>query len=126
MPAFYRIEKENRLVLSTASGTITPADIFTHQQKLAADPNFDPAFSQLIDVSHITKIEVTTEDIRKLARGNLFSPTSRRAILVGSDATFGLARMFAMLRESEGETGIEVFRSLDGALEWVLARRASA
>jgi hypothetical protein len=126
MPAFYKIEKENRLVLSTASGTITPSDIFTHQEKLSADPDFDPSFSQLIDVSHITKIEVTTEDIRKLAQGTLFSPTSRRAILVSSDAAYGLARMFEMLRESAGETGIEVFRNLDEALEWILTNSASA
>ncbi len=125
MPAFYKIERENRLVLSTASGTITPSDIFNHQEKLGCDPDFDPTYSQLVDVSHVTKIEVTTEDIRRLAQGNLFSPKSRRAILVSSDAAFGFARMFEMLRESAGETGIEVFRSLDEALEWVLANSPS-
>lgn len=126
MPAFYKIEKQNRLVLSTASGIVTMAEVRGHQQKLAIDPDFDPTFSQLMDVSHITKIELTTEDIRRLAQETLFSPTSRRAILVNSDAAFGFARMFQMLRESAGETGIEVFRDLNEALEWVLARRASA
>jgi hypothetical protein len=126
MPAFYKIEKENRLVLSTASGIVTMNEVWGHQQKLAVDPDFDPTFSQLMDVSHITKIELTTEDIRRLAQETLFHPTSRRAILVNSDAAFEFARMFQMLRESAGETGIEVFRDLNDALEWVLARRASA
>jgi hypothetical protein len=126
MPAFYKIEKENRLVLSTASGVVTMAEVLTHQQKLCADPEFDPTFSQLMDVSHITKIELTTEDIHRLAQETLFSPTTRRAILVNCDAAYGFARMFQMLRESAGETGIEVFRDLNDALEWVLAKRASA
>jgi hypothetical protein len=126
MPAFYKIEKENRLVLSTASGVVTMAEVLAHQQKLSADPDFNATFSQLMDVSHITKIELTTEDIRRLAQETLFSPTTRRAILVNSDAAYGFARMFQMLRESAGETGIEVFRELNEALEWVLAKRASA
>jgi hypothetical protein len=125
MPAFYKIEKENRLVLSTASGTITMPEVLAHHQKLSTDPEFDPAFSQLIDVTHVTKIDLTTADIRRLAQNNLFSPTSRRAILVNSDTAFGFARMFEMLRQAAGETGIKVFRNLDEALEWVLASRTA-
>ncbi len=126
MPAFYKIDKQNRLVMSTASGTITMAEALDHHQKLRADPDFDPTFSQLLDVSHVTKIQINTEDIRRLAHAAIFSPTSRRAILVSSDTAFGLARMFELLRETAGDTGIEVFRNLDEALAWVLARTASA
>jgi hypothetical protein len=126
MPAFYKIDKENRLVMTTASGTVSMADAITHRQKLAADPEFDPTFSQLLDLSHMSKIGINAEDIRVLAQDNIFSPGSRRAILVSSDAAFGFARMFELLREAAGETGIEVFRNLDAALDWVLARSASA
>ena len=126
MPAFYKIDRENRLVMTTASGVFTLADILAHEEKLRLDPDFDPSFSQLLDASHITKLEITSEHIRVLAQDSLFSPNSRRALLVSNDAAFGLARMFEMLRESAGDTGIEVFRSLDEALEWVLSRRASA
>ncbi len=126
MPAFYKIDRENRLVMTTASGVFTLADILAHEEKLRLDPDFDPSFSQLLDASHITKLEITSEHIRRLAQDSLFSPDSRRALLVSNDAAFGLARMFEILRESAGDTGIEVFRSLDEALEWVLSRRASA
>jgi hypothetical protein len=125
MPAFYKIEKENRLVLSTASGIITMPEVLAHHQRLSTDSEFDPAFSQLLDVTHITKIDLTTADIRRLAQNNLFSPTSRRAILVSSDTAYGFARMFEMLRQTAGETGIKVFRNLDEALEWVLASRTA-
>ncbi len=126
MPAFYKIDKENRLVMSTASGVITSAEALAHHQNLSADPEFDPSYSQLLDCSHVTKIEVGPDDIRTLAQDNLFSATSRRAILVSSETAFGLARMFEIIRETHGDSGIQVFRNLDAALDWVLARRASA
>jgi hypothetical protein len=33
--------------------------------------------------------------------------------------------MFEMLRENAGETGIQIFRDLDGALDWVLAKNTA-
>ena len=126
MPAFYKIDRENRLVMTTASGTVTLADALAHQEKLRRDPDFDPSFSQLLDVSFVTRLEITREHVRLLAQSSSFLHNSRRAVLVSNDTAYGLARMFEMLRESAGDTGIEVFRSLDEALDWVLARRASA
>jgi hypothetical protein len=52
---------------------------------------------------------------------NIFSPESRRAIVVKNDVQFGLARLFETHRELAGETGIRVFRNLEEALEWVFS-----
>ena len=124
MSVFYNIDKERRLVLSTGSGVFTLADALAHQQRLANDPDFDSSFSQLVDLTHVTSVELTAFDIRKLAQANLFSRGSRRAILATSDVAFGLARMFGALRESAGEDGIHVFRDLNEALDWLFAKRA--
>jgi hypothetical protein len=121
MPAFYKIDKERRVVLSTASGVIALADALAHQDQILADANFDPRYSQLLDFTHVTKIELSTEDVRKLAERSVFWPTSRRAILVSTDLGHGLARLFKMLRENAGEKGIKVFRNLDDVLEWIFA-----
>lgn len=125
MPAHYKIDKERRLVMSTMFGVATLADGLAHQEKLRKDPDFDPSFSQLMDFTHVVKIEITAEDVRTLAQQSIFSPDSRRAMLVSSDLAFGLSRIFEVLRESFGEQGIRVFRNLDDALDWVLARNAS-
>jgi hypothetical protein len=37
-----------------------------------------------------------------------------------------MGRMFEILRENFGERGIRVFRNLDDALEWVLAKNTAA
>lgn len=36
-----------------------------HQDRILADPDFDPSYSQLLDFTHVTKIELSPEDIRK-------------------------------------------------------------
>jgi hypothetical protein len=125
MPFYYKIDKESRLVMSTGSGVLTVADSLAHQDELLKDPEFDPSFSQLMDLTHITKLEHTSDDVRRVAERSVFSPHSRRAILVSADVTFGVARMFEMLRETLGEKGIRVFRELDEALEWVLAKNTA-
>ncbi len=122
MPAFYKIEKERRLVMSSGPGVLTREDILGHQDRLSKDPDFDPHFSQLLDFTHVTQVDITPEDVRLAARKNIFSPHSRRALLVKDDLQFGLARMFEIHRELEGEKGIQVFRTIDEALDWIFVK----
>ena len=126
MPIFYKIDKERRFVMSSVSGVMGIAEGLAHQQKIRNDPDFDPSYSQLMDFTHATRVDLTGEDVRRLAETTIFSPDSRRAILVRGYAEYGLARMFEILRETMGERGIRVFRDLDEALEWVLAKSQRA
>jgi hypothetical protein len=121
MPAFFKIDKERRLVMSTAAGVFTLNDGLGHQDRLLKDPDFSSHFSQLLDFTHVTSIEITPDGVRRLAQRTVFSSDSRRSILVGSDLMFGLARMFLIFRETQGEKGVRIFHSLDEALLWVLA-----
>jgi hypothetical protein len=125
MPAFYKIDKDRRVVITTASGVVSIADGLAHQNKLLNDPDSDPSFSQLMDFTQATQVDLSGEDIRRLARHNIFSPDFRRAILAPSDSVYGFGRMFEILLEMKGERGIRVFRNLDEALEWVLAKSES-
>jgi len=126
MPAFFEIEKHHRLVITSASGVVTMAEALAHNQKLRKDPDFDPSFSQLIDLSNVTKIELNREDILTLAQDPILSDNSRRAILATGDLTFGLARMFEMFRESKGKETIRVFRNRDEARAWALGKNTAA
>ena len=126
MPAYFKVDKERRLVMSTGAGVFTMTDAWAHQENLLKDPDFEPNFSQLWDLTQVTKVDLTSEDLRTLSQRSIFSRDSRRAILVSADVVFGLARMFEAFREYLGEEGIRVFRDLDDALEWVLAKNAAA
>jgi len=120
VPAFYFIDKEHRVVMSSGSGVLTRDDMIGHQNRLLKDPDFDPSFSQLIDFTHVAQVDVTPEDILFLAERHVFSRNSHRAILAESDLTYGLSRMFEMIRDAKGETGVRVFRDRDEALAWAL------
>jgi hypothetical protein len=81
MAAFYKIDKDRRLVLSTAWGVFGLADALSQQRRLAKDPDFDPSYSQIADFTQVRQFDVTTDDIHRFAQGSIFSPVSRRAIL---------------------------------------------
>lgn len=120
MSAFYRIDKERRLVLSSGVGSLTKEDILRHMNLLSLDPDFSADFCQLMDFRQITTVEFGPEEVREFAERNIYSPKARRAILVKNDLEYGLARMFEILRETKGEPGIRVFRSLNEAMDWVV------
>lgn len=126
MPAFYKIDKERRLVLTTGSGVYTLADAVSHMDKLSKDPDFDPSFSQIVDFTQVTRIELSADEIRRLAQRTIFSPHSRRAFIAADEVAFGVGRMFEILRGLEGDKGIRIFRSLEETLDWVFPRGATA
>lgn len=125
MAAFYHIDKERKLVLSTTSGVVTAKDLAGHMERLRKDPDFDPKFSQLADFTHLTHIEVTEEEVAGFAQKCVFDSNSRRAFVVADDTSARLAEQFARLRESAGEHGVRVFRSLDEGVNYILPRIAS-
>lgn len=120
MPAFYTIDKELGLVLSSGSGILTKEDISGHMERLSIDPDFDPKFCQVLDFTNLTAVEIGPDDVRQFAQRDIFSSGSRRAFIVKDDLQYGLARMFGIHRELRGEMGIRVFRNFDEAMDWVL------
>ena len=80
----------------------------------------DPNFAEIVDLTEVTRMNLSADEMRVLAQKSPFSPSARRAIVVpDNDLVFGLARMYEILRELQGETGIRIFHTLDEALSWV-------
>jgi hypothetical protein len=79
MPCRYRIDAERRVVVSTAWGNLTFADMDAHQEQLAVDPLFSPEFNQLVDATAVAGINLSLDEAKKVAGRRLFSSTSRRA-----------------------------------------------
>jgi hypothetical protein len=122
MANYYEIDKERRLITSTASGIITLEEVWAHQEKLDKDPDFDPSFAQLLDVTQVTKLKLSSEDVRRVAESNTFSTNPRLAIVATSSLVYGMARMFQIFREMKGEEKTRVFRDRDEAVAWVLGK----
>ena len=119
MPFDYTLDAPRRCVLTTGSGEFSYKDAKAHMDRLAADPGFDPAFSQLVDFAGITKVALSHDEIYDLASTHVFAPDARRAFVTTTMEQFGLARMFQSYRAAKGETGIRVFTRMEEALAWL-------
>ena len=126
MPAHFVIDEPNRVVFSYACGTLTYFDCTDHMDRLTSDPRFNPDFNQIIDFTDIAHIELTVEQIQELSKRYIFGAKSRRAYVVASDLLYGLSRMFATLRETEGEPGIITFRDIGAAIVWTNVPKQAA
>ena len=118
LPASYTIDTDRTLVVTRIWGAATEDEIFDHGQRLRNDPQFQPDFRQLVDMSELTEIRVGSGVIRDASRNQFFSPGVRRAVVANSDAAFGMARMYAIASENAGQT-IEVFRDINPAKAWL-------
>ena len=52
MPAFYKIDKAHKFVMTMASGVSSLADGLAHQGQMLKDPDFDPSYSQLVSFTN--------------------------------------------------------------------------
>ena len=117
--ARFMIDVDRRMVFSYAQEDFTYADALGHIERLGSDPRFHPDFRQIIDLRDVTDPQISTDQVRALARHNVFNPDSRRAMVAPGDVSYGLARIFDTIRELRGETGIRVVRTLQEGAEWV-------
>lgn len=118
MPATFEIDHDHRLVRSRAWGVLVDDDLAYTQSGVREDPRFEANYRQLFDFTEVTDVRVTREGLSALATRTPFAPTSRRAIVVANDLSFGMARMYQMLAARDPEY-FRVFRSLSSAREWL-------
>lgn len=125
MPVRYIIHKQKRLVITTGWDRITFDEAKAHQDQLLNDPDFDPEFNQLLDGTAATDYALAGDQIRLIVSRRVFSPTSRRALVVSSNYAYGIARMLATYYEmSEVASPMSIFHDRDSALKWLGIRES--
>jgi hypothetical protein len=123
----YTIDKDRKLVGSTAYPILRYADVLEHQKLLLTDDNFQATFSQFADFSNVKEVTLTTEEIRKLAQRDIFAPGSRRAAYAPTPIPHGVLRLFIVFRQlysigdEHGEKEwMHVFDDRRMAIAWLL------
>jgi hypothetical protein len=118
MPADYVIDAGRRTVFSRAWGRLTNDDLLGVQDVLRADPAFDPGYRQLYDFTGVTEIAVSRDAFPALRARTPFDHTARQAFVAGSQAAFGMARMYELLHDLS-EQQFRVFRDANEARRWL-------
>ena len=115
------IDPDKGIVWTTVTGELTLAEIRADMAQLAANPAYRPDLPGLVDMRGVTKF-LTAEETAQLAEQLKSSPKvvnrARRALLVGSELSFGMYRMFEALM-SGGTVEYFVFRDEAEARAWV-------
>lgn len=120
MPCRYIVDKERKLVISIGWDRLTFAEMRGQQEEFAKDPEFNPAFNQLVDLTALTELDLTVEEAKRIARCGMFLPTSRRAVIASNAATYGMGRMMDAYHSiATGREEISVFHDRESALQWL-------
>jgi hypothetical protein len=108
-----------------AHGVLADVDFLEQVRRLVADPDYEAVDRDLFDASEVSALELTSQGV--LAAAELLRaaprPSTRVAIVTASPATFGMGRMYELLR---AEIDVMVFRDRGEALTWLLASSSEA
>jgi hypothetical protein len=119
MPADYKIDTSKRMVFSIAYGNLTDQDVYAHLEKLRNDPDFDPEFSQLADLTNVTHIDdLSTEAIYALAEKDPFDIGSQRAFVAPYNPEFNTFRIYEILTTVHKDV-VVVFKDMEEAYEFL-------
>lgn len=120
MPYTYVIHKERRLVVSTASGRVTFAEITAHLDQVVREPDFHPTFNHFIDWTAATSLDISADEAQAIAKRRDFAPPSRRAFLATAPSIYGMLRLTLTHHEMSGARELTcVFYDRKKALAWL-------
>jgi len=120
----FSIDANARLVSVKFSGNLALNDLRSYISALRQDPNFDPEFSELVDLTAVTSTEIDTAKSALLSEAaDPFSRQSKRAFVVQNEAVYHVVRIYQMMREGEDAAGIKLFRTLEEARVWLVVGR---
>lgn len=114
----YVIDRDRRLIVTTAEGIVTTAEVRAKLDRLFSDPAFDPHLDELIDATGVREMQVPSADVLEFLNVCLLERTSRTAWVVRKSGKWSmLAHMFAAWMSTHGEC--RVFHDTPSALEWI-------
>lgn len=115
MPAVVKIDRQRKLVCSTFYGEVNDEELLRHRLAIAADPDFDPDFSEIVDFSGVTLPAISESTLAAMAGlKSVFSESVPHVVVAPADLPFQLARRYQGLARAT-RPNLFVVRSLQEA-----------
>jgi hypothetical protein len=112
----YRILPDKQLVVICNCGVTPMDDCRSCMMKLQEDPEFDPSFRVVNDVTGLTRY-YRPDEIRLMARDTMRA--AKLALVATRDISYGMSRMYEMLATRADNPRIRTFRRRDEAAVWL-------
>jgi hypothetical protein len=117
----YQIDASSNRITTRVFGEVTIDEVLQHLDEVSADSGFEPDLDLLLDLIDC-KTLLDADQIRTAAERMTADLSSfrfgRLAIVVVSDAIFGMTRMFHAFSEA-AFSDAQIFRDRDQALQWL-------
>ena len=94
MPAYYHIDPLIGCIMVTLEGVVTDADLLIGQRQMHSDELFRGSYPRLVDATNVTRLAVTAETVRSIAKYAVAHGLSRAALVADSDVTYAIMRMY--------------------------------
>ena len=122
MPIEYKLEKNGTVVTACAIGVVSLDCFMAMQQDMRANANLKDKHNTLLDARNVSRIDVTEEDLTKIAE-NLTADSkklgaNKLAIVANKDQAFELGKKYQTVEKGVDETVI-VFNSISTARKWI-------
>jgi hypothetical protein len=121
MPVVLKIDLQRKVVHSAFYGRITDAELLGHHKRIAADPDFNSQFADIVDFSDVTDPAITDSAIAALAANpSLFSSSAVHIVIAPAAVVFRLGAKFKELARMSRpnfhvvRTRAEAYRLLSG------------
>ncbi|MEH6405503.1 MAG: hypothetical protein V7750_19185 [Sneathiella sp.] len=118
MPFDYWIDTKQKLIHVIGHGKLTDDNLASYVHNLKHDPKFDPLFNLFTDLTQVTELELSIENIERSAKNPILSPSSEIIIVAPSDITYGTSRSF-MAFKSPSSSKVHIFRTVDEAKKYL-------
>jgi hypothetical protein len=121
MPIHFHYDPDVGILFTRAEGLLTFHEILRHlnEERKAKGVAFPEVFDATEARTDATgeQVRVVVQRMIDMCRQCAFGPT---AVITTNDVVFGMARMLAILCELEGGPKVQVFRTFDEGLDWLV------
>lgn|SRR5581483_5236276 len=126
MPVSLSINREQRLVYSAFLGTITEEDFQGQPARILAQPHFDPTFSDILDFSSATEMQVSDETLVRMAeQKSIFRPEAIHVVIAPRGLIRKMAKQFQRL-SLESRPNFVIVENRTQAFEYLRQQQKSS
>jgi hypothetical protein len=101
MPVVLKIDPQRRVVYSAFYGKLSEAEVIDHRMQIAADPDFKPHFSEIVDFSAVTEAEISDATLGALAANpSLYDASVLHIVVAPAEPLFQVANKYKQLAEA--------------------------
>jgi len=126
----FELDPNRNLRRARFAGCVDDQELLAEYRRLVRDPSYDATADELLDLRRVERFEVSADGLRRLS--DLHSMVDRRgsrprfAIVADAPLTYGMWRMYELLRGDGAAEEIRVFRDHGAAEDWLRTGRTCA